>query len=383
MWQYNIRYATDGDRSALEQLWRYAFAGDGAEFTQWYFEKYAKMDEILVLEADGHIAASAQMIHQTLNRHGEILPVRYIVGVDCYPEYRGYGAVRALIQYMFQEAVAGLYLLMPFEADFYRAYDFVFFHEHGVLDLPMDEVIPLGSKGPYRAQQHSLEQSVDFGTVYDGWQRRYFDYYQERDERRWDSVLTDLAMEDGKALVLYDESMPVGYLLYRLTENAFWIREMAYINETVRAQLYYLMAGHRSQVHRVQWSAPLQEPLVQERSRDKQGVHYEPFMMLRVIDPKVASFFANGHPKEAVCFEITDRDRGWKQTYRWDDNGIQESVGMPDFQMTVGEWAALMTAKVPFARLIDRLGERLYHEQAFQHCATLFSPSDIYLNEYF
>lgn len=380
---YKLRKASADDLPALEALWRYAFAGDGEAFTRWYFRDYVALDEVLVCEVGGAVVASSQLIRQTLRRGDRTLPVRYIVGVNCYPEWRGHGLVRALMQAMLQEAPVGAYLLMPFEADFYRAYDFVFIDHHGDLDLSMEEMIPLASKGPYRAERRDLSEQSPFAAVYQGWQERYFSYYQERDDRRWRSVLDDLAMEEGKALILKEGERPVGYLLYRITGEALWVREMAYLNEAARAGLYYLIASHRSQVKRVQWSAPLSEPLVAERSRDKEGVRYKPFMMLRIVDPQVATFFAEGAPEMPVAFQVVDHQRDWRAGYLWDASGLRESEAEPVLTFSIGEWASLVSGQLSEARLADRLGERLKDPAALSRLMRLFPKSDAFFNEYF
>lgn len=82
----------------------------------------------------------------------------------------------------------------------------------------------------------------------------------------------------------------LGYLLYNLQDDAFFIREMAYCSEEARQALYRYVTGHRSQLARVSWSAPLDEPAVAQPAAGKLAVAYEPFMMWRFLSPACLPF---------------------------------------------------------------------------------------------
>ena len=140
--QLTIRAATEADRPALQKIWHYCF-NDGETFQRWYFSKYFRAEECLVATVGDTLAASLQIIDLP-TRVGDVeLRAGYIVGVDCLPEYRGLGLTRRLMQAALEgyAPAHGIQLmhLMPFEADFYESYGFVFGDYHFDMDLDIDE----------------------------------------------------------------------------------------------------------------------------------------------------------------------------------------------------------------------------------------------------
>ena len=323
MSQPTIRMATDADRAALARIWDYCF-GDGETFERWYFSTYYRQEECLLAEVEGEVAASLQVIDLPTRVGGEVVRAGYIVGVDCLPEYRGQGLTRRLMAAALEDYAPrhGLALmhLMPFEADFYESYGFVYGDFHFDMDLDILEFYRPEDRAAARSHRFERltpealgEHLSELEALYARATARYDAAVCRSGLRRWQALADDLAMDGGHLILLRaDDGEATGLLAYKLRENAFFVREALHATPQARQALYYFIASHRSQVGRVQWSAPEDEAVAFRRRKDKDGVRYRPFMMHRILDARILPLFASSLPEEDLCFAVNDGMGAWR-----------------------------------------------------------------------
>ncbi|MEE0435542.1 MAG: GNAT family N-acetyltransferase [Peptococcaceae bacterium] len=314
-----VRLAADTDRPAIEALWAYCF-NDGETFQRWYFNHYYRKDECLVACLDDMIVASLQMIDLPTRVGGKTVRAAYIVGVDCLPEYRGMGFTRQLMEEALLHYAPAHHLqllhLMPFEADFYEPYGFVFSDYHFQMALDMNEFYrpsdrALARRYSWRSlnlEDATLAQMLPaLEALYERSTKRYDMAVERKGERRWRALLDDLAMEGGHVKLLYDDKeMLVGCLAYIMKEDAFFVREALSVHAEAKRAIYYFIASHRSQVKRVDWSAPLDEAVVFQRQKDKDNVRFQPFMMNLILDPTILPLFTQCVPEKDLLFAVED-----------------------------------------------------------------------------
>lgn len=317
MSQQQIRMATDADREALEAIWDYCFH-DGETFQRWYFNTYFRPEECLVGCVDEVPVASLQVIDLPTRIKGQSVRAGYIVGVDCLPEYRGMGFTKRLMEeaLLRYAPVHGLQLmhLMPFEADFYEPFGFVFSDFHFKMELDIAEFYHAGDK---HAARRFHWQNVDMSKIeeclprleraYERCTARYDLSVERKGLRRWQALADDLAMEGGFLKLLVDaQDEPAGLLAYIMKEDVLFVREALARDSQARQAVYYYIASHRSQVKSVQWSAPDNEAIVFQRGKDKDGVRYQPFMMNYILDPLVLPLLTKAVPEEDLWFSVPD-----------------------------------------------------------------------------
>lgn len=320
--QPQMRLATKEDLPALINLWAYCF-NDGDIFQNWYFKNYYREEECIVVSEQDAIVASLQVIDLPTVVGNETLQAGYIVGVDCLPEYRGQGFTRMLMeaaieQFALHKGYAFLHL-MPFEADFYESFGFVFGDYHAKMTLPIEEFYRPSYREAARAY-HWETVNLDcydealplLENIYHRAMNAFDGHVVRGSKRRWSALLDDARLENGHCKIIYNENnVAEGYIVYIFEGGALRIRELQATTQKARQAMYYFIAGHRSQVKEVQWSASLREPIVYTRKKDKQGVALEPFMMQLIIDPCCIAAFASRLPDENVDFCVEDG------AYRW------------------------------------------------------------------
>lgn len=318
-----MRLATKEDVPALMALWAYCF-NDGDIFQNWYFKNYFREEECIVVSIENMVVASLQVIDLPMVVGNEHLPAGYIVGVDCLPEYRGQGFTRMLMEeaiehYAPQKGYALLHL-MPFEADFYEPFGFVYGDYHTKMTLSIEEF--------YRASYREAAQGYYWKTVdlnnyapalsllenlYKCAMKDIDAYIERGNLRRWSALLDDVRLENGHCKIIYNERGEAeGYIVYMFADDALLIRELQTVNQKAHQAMYYFIASHRSQVKEVRWSAALCEPIAYIRKKDKHGVILEPFMMQLILDPCCIGAFASDLPQEDLLFNVEDDG-----TYRW------------------------------------------------------------------
>lgn len=386
--QTQIRAAQIQDWDALKQLWAYCFS-DSASFREWYFDEYYKMDECLVATVDGKVAASLQVITEKMIINNETVRSGYIVGVDCFPEYRGLGLTRQLME----EALTNFaeknniqfMLLMPFEADFYYQYGFHFASFHANMQISIEEFYrKLGfDKQAYSWIDVNKANFEDYtyalSDVYKNWMKR-FDGSIQRTKRHWNSFCQDIFIENGYIKLLQETNGNyAGYLAYTFHEGQLYIKEMAYIHEQSRAFIYYFVASHRSQVKQVQWSAPEDEWLVYNRLKDKNAIAIQPFMMYRILDPTIAALFAHRLPSRDSCFAVNDEVFLWEQASK-QIRKVDKPIDEVAITLTMEQFNRLiLNRNFDWYSLLNH--EPSQEERAF--CELFSRKMHLFVNEYY
>jgi predicted acetyltransferase len=129
---------------------------------------------------------------------------------------------------------------------------------------------------------------------------------------RWDP-------DDMMAAVYYNESgQPDGYVLYRIANEVFHIKDMIFINEEARSGLWNFVSAHFSMITKVIGHTYTDEPLafLLEDANIKEII--SPYYMARIVDLK--SFIAQ-YP-----FKPDSTDRKW--TFTLDDPLLSWNQGV-------------------------------------------------------
>ena len=122
----NIRYAKDNDIDSIKDIWNYCF-NDEEGFVDYYFNYKYKNYNTVVIEEDENIVSSLQLNQYKLKLNSEIYDTSYVVGVSTFPEARGMGYMKNIMEFSLNEMYnKGQFvsILMPIDYRLYRKYQF-------------------------------------------------------------------------------------------------------------------------------------------------------------------------------------------------------------------------------------------------------------------
>lgn len=201
-----IRYLEQEEKGRTRELWEEAFPEDSRSFVDYYYKEKMKDNQVLVFEREGQILS---MIHRNPYRlwlRGEETVCDYIVGVSTKVGERGKGRMRSLMLSMLrdmQEERQPFTFLMPARESLYTPYDFRFISDKTRWVLRYNKDVKCV---PY--QMGTLtEELAEWQTA---WLKRQYDVFAVRDTKYLERMDQELASEDGKIRLIYDDDWFIG-----------------------------------------------------------------------------------------------------------------------------------------------------------------------------
>ncbi|MGL5965356.1 MAG: GNAT family N-acetyltransferase, partial [Fusobacteriaceae bacterium] len=139
-----VRLATTKrDKKSAYELWSQCFT-DSISYIDYYFSNRFKMENYLVLERDGNIMGGMHSNPYSINFCGHTKKTYYLVAVGTYPEYRGMGVLKELMEDFFKrceaEKIREIFLL-PINPEIYAPYGFAYTHYLESYEVSLDKVI--------------------------------------------------------------------------------------------------------------------------------------------------------------------------------------------------------------------------------------------------
>ena len=142
-----IRFADEGMRGQLRELWSACF-GDSNAYVDLYFEQHDAARHTMVFLDGDHIASMLSLLPMTVVTQAGILPARYVYAVATLPSYRGRGISTKLLaaaHKAMREAGVKLSVLVPSNAALYnfygkRGFDTEFYSGRAI--VPRDRIMP-------------------------------------------------------------------------------------------------------------------------------------------------------------------------------------------------------------------------------------------------
>ena len=122
----NIRFAKESDKNNIIDIWNYCF-DDGPKFTDYYFNDKYKHENTIVVEDDEEIVSSLQLSQYNLKLNDKIYDTSYVVGVSTFPQARGKGYMKHIMDFTLNELYRKnqlVSILMPIDYRLYRKYGY-------------------------------------------------------------------------------------------------------------------------------------------------------------------------------------------------------------------------------------------------------------------
>lgn len=254
-----VRLANVQDIHQVRDLWNYCF-DDTPEFVDFYFQTCYQSENTLVAEDEGKIMSSLQLLPYRMFLREREIPVSYIVGVATWPEYRGRGLVRELLEFadtILHERGIFQSILLPFQYEFYRkygwevCYDFLTYKSLESLSYHYLKESKDNKSAHVKFKKVDLDDDiVKITECYNQYMERFHGYII-RGKTEWSKLIHDVTL-DGGACYLYEENEKVlGYIMYTIQDKKLNIRELIYISHDAKSALVNLAFSHIGQVEQI------------------------------------------------------------------------------------------------------------------------------------
>ena len=207
-----------------------------------------------------------------------------ITGVATYPEYTGRGLIHSLMRhvldYMHKQDMT-ISFLYPYSIPFYRKMGWEIVSDKLTFTIK-DTQLPKPHPVEGMVERVSLD-SEDYHNVhsYFALQRHgalIRDALSWEEYWRWDN-------EDMIAAVYYSkEHKPLGYIVYYIANDIFYIKEMVYLNIEANHGLWNYISAHFSMVDQVKGANYSGETLAYLLEDSEITENISPYIMARIIN---------------------------------------------------------------------------------------------------
>lgn len=282
------------------ELWKTAF-GDSNKFMKLYFNQVYRDENALVLEEDGRVLSSLQMLPYTMMFYGEEISVAYISGASTWPSEQGKGLMKKLLMNAFEEmrkrnvAVSALIPAEKWLFNYYRSQGYTEVFEYSLKVYTRHEYIePERDLIVVQQDEDVTEQLYDF-------------FCKKLKERKlcilhtYDDLVTiikDLKLSKGKLFVLYNqEKQPAGMAFAVHPDKSNYpesvlVKEILYNDERVKKHLLFEIT-RQFKVHKAVYRLPYKDSLITF-----------PYGMARIIDTeRLIHIWKSAHPDHPVSID--------------------------------------------------------------------------------
>ena len=266
-----IRPVTGEDVEQYNALLRYVFqvtdqqlrsvGWKEKEFIQAKFPTLEKADVIGWFDGDDLVSQVA-VYPMKAKIFGKTYKMGGLTGVGTYPEYSNMGLMHKLLEQALKNMrEKGQYMtyLYPYSIPYYRRKGWEIISDKISYEIK-DYQLPKNRQVSGDVRRVQAENGRELAETYD----RFAEHAHGavvRDELAWNEYwLWD--PDDMMAAVYYNpENEPEGYVIYRIADEIFYIKDMIFNNEEARAGLWNFVSAHFSMINQVEGSTFTDEPL--------------------------------------------------------------------------------------------------------------------------
>ncbi|MDL2284809.1 GNAT family N-acetyltransferase [Oxalobacter sp. OttesenSCG-928-P03] len=249
----------------------------------------------------------------TVNIHGRIYDMGGITGVGTYPEYAGIGLMNDLVRVALgamREKGQWISYLYPYSVPFYRHKGWEIMSDVLSYTIP-DTRLPKQVDVPGYVERVGVDHP-DVLETYDHFARRTHGALI-RGEDDWEEYWRWENEDERTAAVYYNEDrVPTGFVIYRVEEDIFHIKEMIYLDMESRRGLWNFISAHFSMIDEVQGKIYKNEPLAFFLDDSEITETITPYYMARIVDVKAfLERFPFAGVKAPFHFIVSDPAAEW------------------------------------------------------------------------
>ena len=385
-----MRYAREEEIDSIKEIWNYCF-NDEDTFVDYYFNhKYKNYNTIVACE-DNDIVSSLQLNQYKINLDNKVYDTSYVVGVSTFPQVRGRGYMRNIMDFSLNELYKKgqlISILMPIDYRLYRKYGYEHCYDQLEYNINIDDLKNFNLNGRlYKATEKNIDDLININNIFlediNGNTVRDKDYYI--------NLFKEVKSEGGHIYVYKDGSYK-GYIIYFLNGENMFVRELFYKDLDSLKSILKFIYNHNTQCKSVTISAPVNDKIkfVLENPKTT-DIKIKPFMMGRVINVEE---YLNGLQVEEsidISANIFIEDKFIKE-----NNGVfnieiknkkvkaKKVRGNYSLSLSINSFTQLAFSYVDIKDIIvlNNIDRNDKNKDAIQLLKVLFNKKENYINEY-
>lgn len=280
-----IRYAKDSDIQSIKSIWDYCF-DDEEKFVDYYFNNKYKSENTVVVDEGEDIVSSLQLNQYKINLNNKIYDTSYVVGVSTFPQVRGKGYMKNIMEFSLRELYKKnqlVSILMPIDYRLYRKYGYEHCYDQLEYNIQIDDLKKFKTNGILnKAVESDAYKLVDISKAF----LSNLNGNIERDEEYYKSLFKEIESENGH-IYIHKGNDYDGYIIYFLNGETMFIRELYYKNIDSLKSILKFVYNHNTQCKKVNITAPINDKIRFILDNPKTcEVKIRPFMMGRIINLK-------------------------------------------------------------------------------------------------
>lgn len=242
------------------QLWEKIFTEDTPEFLDYYYSVKTKDNEIYVIEHGDKIVSMLHLNSYQMRVKDKLYQTHYIVAVATDERYRHQGLMRQLLNHAMQlmaDRGEPFTFLMPAAEAIYKPFGFEFVYEQ-----KREKIIGKQSNDTVlkitRACNDDCQRIADFANEI----LCEYDVVTWRDEKYYQTLLSEVLSEDGGILIAEKDSQIVGIFPYARGQEMQMHEPLTKERSVLQHAIYHLTGNEKDSVLCMGYGSGESKPII-------------------------------------------------------------------------------------------------------------------------
>ncbi|SCJ20731.1 Predicted acetyltransferase involved in intracellular survival and related acetyltransferases [uncultured Clostridium sp.] len=386
----NIRYAIEKDLENIKDIWNYCF-GDEEGFVNYYFDNKYKPENTIIIEENDELMSSLQLNQYKINLNNKIYDTSYVVGVSTYPNARGKGYMKDMMDFALNELYKKdqlVSLLMPIDYRLYKKYGYEHCYDQIEYKLSIEELKQFKIVGDFeKITNNHINYMMDIYKEF----LLNTNGYVVRDKNYYENLFKEIKCENGHMYIHKEESYE-GYIIYFIMEDTMFIREICYKNISSLKSMLKFVYNHNTQCKKVNIMSPVIDSIRYILPNLKTSeINIKPFMMGRVINLEkfLNTLSIECNDLDGVYIEIIDnqiKENNNVFEISVKDNKVKaiKSNKKADIALSINYISQLAFSYIDIEKVLflENITKTKEKTKAINLLKSIFSKKENYINEY-
>ena len=386
----NIRYAIEKDLENIKDIWNYCF-GDEEAFVNYYFDNKYKPENTIIIEENDELMSSLQLNQYKINLNNKVYDTSYVVGVSTYPNARGKGYMKDMMDFALNELYKKeqlVSLLMPIDYRLYKKYGYEHCYDQIEYKLNIEDLKQFKIVGDFeKITNNHINYMMDIYNEF----LLNTNGYVVRDKNYYENLFKEIKCENGHMYIHKEENYE-GYIIYFIMEDTMFVREMCYKNIRSLNSMLKFIYNHNTQCKKVTIMSPVIDSIRYILPNLKTSeINIKPFMMGRVINLEkfLNTLSIECNDLDSVYIDIIDnqiKENNNVFEISVKDNKVKaiKSNKKADISLSINYISQLAFSYIDIEKVLflENITKTKENTKAINLLKSIFSKKENYINEY-